>query len=222
MRAVYVTIPLSLLLAGAGAAMYYSSKQPSPDTSGVITQGQVRHDVTPTMLQDALERSRAKAPDFEVKDTEGKTHTLASLTDGKPLFLYFIMDGCPCSIDVEPLYQRLHRHLQGKVNFVAITDANAEKAAKWVKDWGSGYPIVSMPDKSLMKTYNARQSVYGFLITPDGQVDKVWPGYSRDMLKEANAKMSKLAGLEEKPFDPLYAPKELASGCYFFESDGKS
>jgi hypothetical protein len=53
------------------------------------------------------------------------------------------------------------------------------------------------------------------LLSKDGKVVKMWPGYSVDILQEMNSLMAKEAGVPEKPFDTKYAPKQQASGCAF-------
>lgn len=192
---------------------------PSPDPSGILMVP--RHPVTPEMWEDAKLRTDTPAPNFEVTDTTGKTHTLASLTGEKPLLLYFILDGCPCSIDSEPLFQRLYLHHEGRANFLGVTNGSEEIAKMWVKDWISPYPVAANPSLDVMNTYKVERSVYCLLIDKDGEIVKMWPGYSAEMMVEASKLISDLTGEKTAPFDPLYAPKEMTSGCSFKDGVGK-
>jgi hypothetical protein len=121
----------------------------------------------------------------------------------------FIKNGCPCSIDAQPLFNRLARKYQGKVDFIGIIDKEGEEFSN---QFLVAFPVVEEPSKGLMKAYDARASVYTALIARNGHIVKMWPGYSADWLKEMNALMAKASATKETPFDPQNAPKEKASG----------
>ena len=180
-----------------------------------IEFGQPRHPVTPEMTVKTDAVAKKVAPAFTVKDVVGKEVTLASPAAERPQFVYFVMDGCPCSFDAEPLFHDLSKQFEGEVDFVSITDAKPEKGKKWFTQMLVPYPVIADPELELINAYKATNSVFSVLIDKNGHIDKMWPGYSVDILKEMNSRMAKLAGVEEKQFDTKYAPIKKTSGCAF-------
>lgn len=161
------------------------------------------------------------APSFSLADSTGTTWTLASLTKGKPLYLYFIINDCPCSETAEPHFQRLYSLYKGRVNFAAVIGSGQKIAAKWVKDYKSPYPVLADPDLKAVHAFGAKHSVYNLLITPEGKIDTMWPGYSQDMLRDINAHLAASIGLTDPPaFDTYDAPLKLTSGCFFAVNKG--
>src|SRR5262245_15000408 len=99
MRIAYITAPLGLLFAAAGGAMIYAAKNArvtETPTNEWKVLAQPRHPVTPEMWKKADAAKGMLAPSFDVQDTDGKTESLADLTKNGPLFMYFVLDGCPC------------------------------------------------------------------------------------------------------------------------------
>lgn len=177
-----------------------------------------RHPVTATMAEEAEATARKPAPPFDAVDASGRRWTLESLTHERPLVLYFVKDGCPCSVDAEPLYQRMAEKFKTKVQFAAVINGGRFVADKWLKVMKTPYPVILDPDQRIIKDYGIERSVYLALMDPEGRIVKLWPGYSATMLKELNAALSTATGTRETPFDPLYAPVELSSGCSFASS----
>jgi len=209
----YVVVPMAIVLAGGGVALMTYVSNSAKVVPG-YSFGQPRHPVTEAMLEEAKRESKKIAPFFKLPDTDGKQVVIGGKGE-KPLFVYFVKEGCPCSFDAEPMFQRLFKHHEGRIEFISVTDAKGKAAEKWDFDLLVPYPLVSNPTFELMKAYSAPASVYCTLIGKDGTIVKQWPGYSRSMMKEMNALMAKAAGAEEKPFDTAYAPEAKTSGCSF-------
>lgn len=180
-----------------------------------LTAGAVRHEVTPEMSRETDAKTKKVATAFATQDYEGKPVEIAPANGERPQFLYFVLDGCPCSYDAEPLFHRLAERYKGKVDFISVTNADVEKARNWSVSMLVPYPVVSDAKKEIIGAYGAKSSVYGVLITKDGHIAKMWPGYSKGILDEQNAMMAKLSGTKEEPFDAQYAPEEKATGCAF-------
>jgi peroxiredoxin len=213
MRLLYATIPLSIIFTAAGAWLLVGAKAATPNSPNSGTDPV--HPVTPEMATAAAAFTKRQAPDFALPDPKGKTWTLKELTGPKPLFIYFILDGCPCSTDAEPLFHSLYARFKGKVNFVGVIGSDGKTAASWAQKHDMPYTILADPKLVAVHAYDAKHSVYNALVTADGRIEKMWPGYSAEMLKEVNSKMAALVGEPEKPFDPAYAPLKMASGCFF-------
>ncbi|RYG17380.1 hypothetical protein EON82_23935 [bacterium] len=172
--------------------------------------GKVRHEVTAQMELETKAQANRLAPVFDRKDVFGKDARAGK--GDRPQMVIFIKNGCPCSIDAQPLFNRLARKYEGKVDFVGIID---KEGKEFSNQFLVAFPVVEEPSKGLMKAYDARASVYTALIARNGHIVKMWPGYSAGWLKEMNALMAKASATKETPFDPQYAPQEKASGCPF-------
>lgn len=213
MRIYFITIPLSLALAGGGALFYLRSKMAFGDQP--IVGNLPKHPVSEAMRAKAQSESKKVAPEFLLTDLTGKKHTRRDAQAGKPTLFYFVQNGCPCSIDVEPLFHSLWKHQEGRVNFVAIIDSEPSKAKVWAEQNATPYLMLCSPDCAAMRAYHAPQSVYSTLVDADGTVIAQYPGYSQRILDEMNAAMAKVSGTAPKPFDTAYAPKADSSGCAF-------
>jgi thiol-disulfide isomerase/thioredoxin len=214
MRAKSLLVVLPMLVAGCNPG---SSATPPPSASQLeglnidpAEFGKIRHFVTTQMELETKAMTQKVAPAFSRTDDFGKT---AKVGQGdRPQMVIFVKFGCPCSVDAQPLFNRLARKFDGKVDFVAVID---KKGKDFSNQFSVPYPILDEPSKGLMKAFDARASVYSALVARNGHIVKMWPGYSADWLKEMNALMAKASATKETPFDPQYAPKEKASGCPF-------
>lgn len=218
MRVALVLVPAALAFAGAGTLLILRSQQSfgiQPSVEGVP-----RHPVTDPMREDAAAMARKPAADFKIPDLDGKEWTLAEVQQGKPTLVYFILDGCPCSTDAEPLIQSLRKTHEGRVNFVGIIDSPAEKARKWVDGHSTKNLVLISRDAKVMRDYEAPRSVYSTLLDSKGRIIKQWPGYSKRILTEMNEEMAKATGVPTPEFDTAYAPLEDSSGCSFQEGVG--
>jgi len=214
MRLFYFTLPLAVVMAGTGVWLLTSASRFVP-TNSPNNGTEPRHPVTPDMSAGATALAKKIAPDFSLPDSRSQIHTLSELTKDKPLYIYFILDGCPCSTDAEPLFHKLWERYKNQINFVGVIGSDQKTAAQWQKDHQMPYTILADPQLKVIHAYDARHSVYNALVTRDQRIDKMWPGYSHDMLIEVNSHMASLLGIPEQPFDPLYAPLKLSSGCVY-------
>jgi peroxiredoxin len=222
MRLAYITAPIGFITAAAGLGMMYVAKTHAAappvaldSTEWKLAPAEPRHAVTPEMWKKANGAIGMTAPDFTATDTGGQVQTLDDLTKNGPLFMYFVLDGCPCSIEAEPHYEHLSEQFHGSVKFLVISSAKESDARKWKSEFGVPYPVVSQSNLELMHLYGVTNSVYCLLIGRDKKIVKMWPGYSASMLDEANAILAKTTGEKLQPFDVKLAPKIMTSGCPF-------
>lgn len=195
-------------------------KPDEPETPVVNASTGPKHPVTDKMATVADKTAGLAAVDFELKDVDGKAWSMAANLQRGPVVVISIKDGCPCSIDSQPLFNGLARKFEGKAMFVGLFDQNAEKAKAYVKDNSVSFPVVINEDLEVFKQYKAERSVYVALVTKDGKILKQWPGYWVDMLKELDDKLEELTSFDGEPFDVAYAPKTPTSGCQLYEGEG--
>lgn len=211
------TIPVALAMAGVGAWLVVNS-QPSFDSVELTGP---RHPVTPEMKEDADKQATKAAPMFVLESTDKSPWSLDEKLKRGPAFVYFILDGCPCSVDAEPLFHKLYENFKGKISFAGAMPSNLTDATAWKKDNGTPYSLLLDPEAKTALSFGAERSVYCVLINQQGHIDRMWAGYSDSMLREANSRMAVLAKVPEPPIDTAYAPKELSSGCSLTEGVGK-
>ena len=209
----WAAISLALVLGIAGGFIVYLAKTQQTQVAG-LDLTQPRHPVTAELTKQAEAMAKTVAPFFRVQSTEGKP-VLVGGKGPKPQFIYFVKEGCPCSIDGEPLMQNLAKQFGGRIEFVSVTDAKIDSAKKWEYEMRVPYPLISNPKLDMMKAYHAKGSLMSALVGTDGVIIKYWPGYSKDILKEMNSIMAKTLNEPAKPFDTQYAPVRKTTGCEF-------
>lgn len=131
-----------------------------------------------------------KAPAFTGKTSDGKAHTLQSLTKGKPLVLYFIGSTCPVNAQAVKYYNRVAQAYKGKVNFVGVIDADAAGFKSWQEKFKAPYPVLLDPDQKIIKAYKAERSPWTIIVDKQGKIQKEWAGYSVGELNELSASIA--------------------------------
>ena len=220
MRLIWVTAPAGLALASIGLLLMRMGNAPHYSSTD-IKLDEPRHLITEKMLAETAALSNKLEKSFSVTDVSGKALTIGSSRANKPQYIYFIVDGCPCSYDAEPLFHDLYKQFNGAVDFVSVTNAVPEKAKQWYTELSVPYSVVSDPKQEIIQSYEAKAAIYSVLLTRDGHVAKMWPGYSADILKDINSTIAKFAGVPAKPFDTKYAPLKKATGCAFNDPNFK-
>jgi len=218
LRALIWIIAGGFAVAGATLIWYANNAPPAPITSEpAIVTSKPRHPVTPEMWERADAARGVVAPDFTGPTVSGQQINLRRFASGRPAVVYFIKYDCPCSNDADPLYRRVYSAFDGKVPFVGVINTDTELTKKWLARHKPQYPIVMDPQLKIIKSYEVSQSAYLALVGADGRIERLWPGYSQQMLRELHDAISRLTKWKGKPLDVAYAPKEISSGCSFFE-----
>jgi peroxiredoxin len=163
----------------------------------------------------ARELGGAMAPSFRAVSLDGKAYSLASLTTGKPLVLFFVELQCPCCKGAKPYIDRIQNYYGDVCNVVGVIDAKPDMARLWSQMVGPQFDVVPDPEMSIIRSYKAERGVYTTLIAPGGRIVTAYPGYSQDMLCDITKKIARLAGVKPRPMPFEPAPKKLTSGCIF-------
>ncbi len=220
MRLIWLTAPAGMALACVGLLLMRVGNGPHY-SSDDIKIGEPRHLISEQMFAETAALANKQEPTISTKDTTGKAWTLAPKHGDRPQYIYFIVDGCPCSYDAESLFHDLSKNFKGKVDFFSVTNATPAKAKQWASELNVPYPVIPDPKQDIIHAYEAKAAIYSALITKDGHILKMWPGYSADILMDINATLAKLAGIPTPPFDPKYAPLKKAAGCSFSDPNFK-
>ncbi len=121
-----------------------------------------------------------KAPEFSLKDTEGKTHSLGQyLQSGKIVVVHWFNANCPFIVrhyEKYTTFTDLDKAYGGKgVVFLAVNSTNPKHPqfggdAEMAKKWGIHYPILLDPNGDIGKLYSAKTTPHVFIITKDGVI----------------------------------------------------
>ena len=164
-----------------------------------------------------------KAPDFELPGTDGRTHSLKSLSDKKALVVIFSCNHCPYVQAYEDRIIELQRDYAGKgVQVVAINsnedvnhpDDSFDNMVKRARDRKFNFLYLRDESQRVAKAYGATNTPHIFLFDDKrglrytGKIDDNWqePGkVKRRYLREAIDAV--LAG------KPVAEPETFAIGC---------
>lgn len=121
-----------------------------------------------------------KAPDFTLKDTDGKQHKLSDLTkEGKIVVLEWFNPGCPfikSHHEKQSTMADLYKDFKDKnVVFMAVDSTNSKhpdhgKDAKAKKHWKIAYPILPDTDGKVGHAYGAKTTPHMFVIDKQGKI----------------------------------------------------
>ena len=150
---------------------------PRDATGKIRFRDRVEHPVTPEMIAAAECQADTPAPAFRTIDLTGQTLALASLTEKKPLALFFIERECPCSRDAAHFLDRLQAEYGDACTVVGVINARPEVAREWAKKVGTRFPLIADPDLAIINAYGAEQSDYTTVVAPGGKIVKTYPGY---------------------------------------------
>jgi peroxiredoxin Q/BCP len=142
-----------------------------------------------------------KAPDFTLKDQDGKTHTLSDYA-GRPVVLYFYpKDDTPgCTAEACSFRDNLPRFKSSKAAVLGVSILDEASKAKFAAKYDLNFPLLADPDHEVADKYGAWQerSMYGrtfmgvarttYLIDGEGKVARRWDkvkvdGHAEDVLQ---------------------------------------
>lgn len=180
-----------LLLAGAVAA----------GLAAVLLPPRVGHPVTQWMTDAADAAAGRPLP------------PIPGFDPARPAVVLFILPGCPCSEEYEPLTQRLATHIGPRAQVIGVIAGTAEEAAAWQRRFRTPFPVVPDPDPSLARGMGAERSAYTALVLDGKTIHRLWPGFSAEMLREVADRLVGATDGEAGRFDATGAPDRLTSGC---------
>ncbi|NOZ22660.1 MAG: TlpA family protein disulfide reductase [Planctomycetes bacterium] len=89
----------------------------------------------------------------------------------KVVILEFMITTCPHCVPLVPRMKEIYEKYSKKdVVLIAVTHENAKKVAKWVKEKGIPYPVLSDPDTKTAGAYSNTIAPYIYIIGKNGLV----------------------------------------------------
>jgi len=205
----------SLVLGIAVATFALVESRAHAQNEAGIDFSQPHHYVTREMELESEAMKNRRVPDEVVPTNLGRAFHIGADGGLRPQFVLFIKQGCVCSIDAQPFFNRMARKFSGKIDFVGVIDADAGAAKAYASQFLVAFPVVGDSTLDLIHGFKAQAAVYSALVARNGHIVKMWPGYNADMLGEMNRVLSEAVGVKETPFAPEYAPLRKTTGCAF-------
>lgn len=216
-RLIWFTIPATALLLLGAWILRPGPVTIVPDSKNFALAP--RHPVTQAMWDKAMKQGGADAYDFRLSTSESEQLRLFDQLEKTPVVLIATKDGCPCSIESQPFFNQLYNLYQDKAAFIDLIDAAIPVAQLYKRSQDVEYPVVCSTIKEPFLAYRFKQSVTVALIGQNRKIKKVWPGYSAAMLEELSQAIADEAKVPKREAKFADAPKEMTSGCYFFDED---
>jgi peroxiredoxin len=158
------------------------------------------------------------APDFELTDTDGKTHKLSDLTKaGHTVVLQWFNPDCPFVVkhykDNNTFNDLAKNYKDKKVILLAVNSnasgkpgAGKERNAKAKTDWKMEYPVLLDESGTVGKPYGARNTPAMYIIKSDGIL--AYKGAIDDDAGDTNAGKTNYV---TKALDEILAGKEVST-----------
>jgi peroxiredoxin len=154
-----------------------------------------------------------RAPEFRLKDTAGKTRSLAEFRDRKAIVLLFISARCPISNSyAEPLSRMERRFRPRGVQFLAVNsqpDESAREVARHAAEYRLGFPVLKDSGQALADALNAQVTPEAFVVDSQRRVryrGRIDDAYASRTQKRAQATSRDL----EEALEAVLAEKEVA------------
>lgn len=180
----------ALALAGAPAMAQDSKHDTQPAEHGKDHKDHKDHKDSKDHKDHAMAKGGEKgvdvgqsAPDFKLKDTDGKEVTLSEYTKaGKTVVLFWFNPSCPYVVkhfsgDHQTFNELASKYKDKNVQLIAINSgapgnegAGLEANAKAKKDWKIGFPILLDENGAVGKEYGAKNTPFTLVITKEGKV----------------------------------------------------
>ena len=151
---------------------------------------------------------------FEINSpgSDGKTHTMKSLTEKGPVYLLFVKEQCSANPYATPYFVKIHEAYGSKVNFVGVINAGKAGHANWKSQFKGQWNTLLDPDKKIISGFGVKRSTPVIKIGKNGKVEKVFNGWGKEALQLLVADMAKEAKIAEKPIDLSGAPARTQYG----------
>src|ERR1019366_6962858 len=116
----------------------------------------------------------SSAPQFQLRDTQGATHTAAEWAGQKAVVLYFVTIDCPVGNSYVPEMIRLREAYAGRgVAFNAVqADPGVAEAevVRYARDYHYSFPLLLDPAQTLVRHANATVTPQAAVLTPEGKM----------------------------------------------------
>ena len=135
----------------------------------------------------------AKAPEFELKTSDGKQFSLADELANGPVILAFFKVSCPTCQYGFPFLERLYQAYQDNgVKLVGVSQNEAKETAAFTKEFGVTFPILLDDTRKypVSNAYGLTNVPTVFWIAQDGEIEISSVGWVKADFEQINRKMA--------------------------------
>lgn len=141
----------------------------------------------------------AKAPEFELKTSEGTRFSLQEGLAHGPVVLAFFKVSCPTCQYTLPFLQRLHKAYEGKgIKVIGVSQNDATETKAFAKEFGVTFPLLLDDPRNY-----AASNAYGltnvptiFWIDQAGEIELSSVGWVKADFEQINGKMADVGKIE--------------------------
>lgn len=148
------------------------------------------------------------APGILLKDSEGKTISLADALKKGPVLAAFFKVSCPVCQFTFPFIERLYEmYGGGSVTFLGISQNDPADTREFMQEFGTKFPVL-IDDRGYPASnqYGLTNVPSLFWIAPDGKIRLSSVGFGKADLEKVAAEAARASG---KPEQPLFKPGEV-------------
>jgi len=151
-----------------------------------------------TLFFSAIAIGGESAPDFSLRDINGKSVSLSDYK-GKVVLINFWATWCgPCKLEM-PHLDKMDRELEARgfeVISISTDDARAASKVKpLIKRGGYGFTVLLDKETTVVSQYNPAKTLpYNVLIDRTGKIHKVFQGYNPGDEEEIRSAVEALLG----------------------------
>lgn len=183
---------LAIVLAGSFAIYRMTASHDLIDSARASTPSVVAGMAQSSTLDTAAQAPRL-APDFELKDLDGKVHHLSDYR-GKVVVLNFWATWCPPCRKELPDFVEIQKAMADQgVQFIgiALDDEGIDKVKPWVASHAIPYPIL-LPDAKVAASYGEMSSIpVTYFIDRKGMIRQTFIGMrQRPVIEKAIAPLA--------------------------------
>lgn len=148
------------------------------------------------------------APNFSLKNLDGREVSLSSLLQSGPAVVAFFKISCPVCQFTFPFLQRIHERFAGKsVSIIGISQDDPISTKEFHREFGVKFPSLLDDDGyPVSNAYGLTNVPTIFLISSDGKVTVNCTGFDKVALEKITRE---LAQHENIASAPLFGPDEV-------------
>jgi len=135
----------------------------------------------------------------------------AILPNGRPGVVIFLKADCECSKGFAVTATALAPHLREFATCTAVIEGTVADADAFAAVTGLAMPFIAQPESELAREWGVTKAGYFALVEPDGSVDAVWPGISRQGFRDLAGRISVEPPLPEALLAEI--PGAATAGC---------
>jgi hypothetical protein len=133
------------------------------------------------------------------------------LPDARPAAIFFLKADCECSKGFAVMISALAPHLGRHAVCTAVIEGTRADADAFVASTGLTIPFIAQPGSELAREWGARKAGCFALVQPDGVVEALWSGVSRQGFRD----LARRVGIEPPLPEDLLTdiPGAATAGC---------